>query len=481
MFGGARNELIIGLPILMALDKRRMLAVLAHEYGHLRGDHGKLSSWVYRTRMSWSRLYDSMEDSASPFAVTTQAFLRWYSPRFVARTFAMARQDEYEADRIAAKLLGREEAGASLVETQIKSAWLNTRFWELHWAQAAREPLPLGPFRAMQRILVEAPEPVFAKETLRRAMQQLSSVDDTHPVLRERVKALGGDRASLPQQWSQQGALSLLGKAAAHWVDHFDRAWCKENADEWKRHHARLQRARARVMELQSGGPSRSVAEQVEAADLIRRLNPASSAANGLYQQALDRDPVNADALIGMVQCLMQSDPERAIQYLDRLWSNHPTHRLWAARMAVGELDTPREGREFQEQALKLWRERRREGENTEAEVVQELNRSGLMDSAMRHDLTAFELAELQAEMQRMLPVRQGWVVRRRLASLPDRKVYVVLVTLTRNEDAVQRQWCAELEQRIGLPGMMIVVPTEVAGSKEQWALFAGEPVFVRG
>ena len=55
LFGGARNHLVIGMPLMMALDRQRFLAVLAHEYGHLRGDHGRFHAWVYRARASWNR------------------------------------------------------------------------------------------------------------------------------------------------------------------------------------------------------------------------------------------------------------------------------------------------------------------------------------------------------------------------------------------------------------------------------------------
>ena len=54
LLGGAVNHLTIGLPLLMALDRPRFLAVLAHEYGHLRGDHGRFAAWIYRTRLSWA-------------------------------------------------------------------------------------------------------------------------------------------------------------------------------------------------------------------------------------------------------------------------------------------------------------------------------------------------------------------------------------------------------------------------------------------
>lgn len=66
LFGGAVNTLTIGLPLLMALDKARLLAVLAHEYGHLRGGHGRFAAWIYRTRLSWLRLHDSMRGDAGP-------------------------------------------------------------------------------------------------------------------------------------------------------------------------------------------------------------------------------------------------------------------------------------------------------------------------------------------------------------------------------------------------------------------------------
>lgn len=40
----------------LALDRPRFLAVMAHEYGHLRSDHGQFAAWIYRTRLSWTRL-----------------------------------------------------------------------------------------------------------------------------------------------------------------------------------------------------------------------------------------------------------------------------------------------------------------------------------------------------------------------------------------------------------------------------------------
>lgn len=211
LLGGATNHLSIGLPLLMALDRPRFLAVLAHEYGHLRGDHGRFAAWIYRTRLSWMRLNHSLADDEGPVAAATQAFMRWYFPRFLAKTFALARQDEYEADRIAGKLLGREVTAAALAEIEIRGAWLQAEFWGRHWCVAAGNPLPVGPYRSMRRYLAEAPDATFANDALLQALKRLSSVDDTHPGLRDRIEALDATPTACP--WQCFGVVGRWGQA----------------------------------------------------------------------------------------------------------------------------------------------------------------------------------------------------------------------------------------------------------------------------
>ncbi|MFN7855981.1 MAG: M48 family metallopeptidase, partial [Acidovorax sp.] len=181
LLGGSVNHLTIGLPLMLALDRPRLMAVLAHEYGHLRGDHGRFAAWIYRTRLSWMRLNHSLSDNVGPVAAATQMFMRWYFPRFSARTFALARQDEYEADGIAARLLGRDVTAAALIEIEVRGAWLRSEFWRAHWSAAAGSLLPVGPYRRMRKLLAAPPDAAFANDALRQALKRLSNLDDTHP------------------------------------------------------------------------------------------------------------------------------------------------------------------------------------------------------------------------------------------------------------------------------------------------------------
>jgi Zn-dependent protease with chaperone function len=97
-FGGNRNYLLIGLPLMKALTVDQFRAVLAHEFGHLANGHGRWSNWIYRQRLRWDRLMGLLDANESQGRVLFKPFLRWFTPYFNAYSFPLARANEYEAD-----------------------------------------------------------------------------------------------------------------------------------------------------------------------------------------------------------------------------------------------------------------------------------------------------------------------------------------------------------------------------------------------
>ena len=478
LLGGAVNHLTIGLPLLMALDRPRFLAVLAHEYGHLRGDHGRFAAWIYRTRLSWMRLNHSLADDEGPVAAATQAFMRWYFPRFSAKTFALARQDEYEADRIAGKLLGRDVTAAALAEIEIRGAWLQAEFWGGHWSAAAGNPLPVGPYRSMRRRLAEPPDAAFANDAMRQALKRISDVDDTHPGLRDRIEAL--DVAPTVPDWSRGTALGLLGPDAKRWVAHFDKAWCKDNATEWKQHHAWLERVRARAEALAAASTAQSsAAELVELARLKRHLDPRAPV-RALLETALERSPEHPGALRGLVGCLPDDDRDGKIALLHRLWETGSGDRYWAARTALAELETPRLGMDHDAAAFKQWRKRLERAQESEERAWEELANTSFFSQITRHDLSEFELAELQAELARCAPLARCWLVRKNLREHPQRRAYLLFVELPTLDDDSRYQLCRALERNLSLPGPALAMWAGESPTLKEIQRYAFDPVFVR-
>ncbi|MBA3937478.1 MAG: M48 family metalloprotease, partial [Planctomycetes bacterium] len=50
LFGWYENQLVLGLPLLRRMDVAQARSVIAHELGHLRGEHGRFGAWIHRLR-----------------------------------------------------------------------------------------------------------------------------------------------------------------------------------------------------------------------------------------------------------------------------------------------------------------------------------------------------------------------------------------------------------------------------------------------
>ena len=423
------------------------------------------------------RLNHSLADDEGPVAAATQAFMRWYFPRFSAKTFALARQDEYEADRIAGKLLGRDVTAAALAEIEIRGAALQAEFWGNHWCGAAGNPLPVGPYRSMRRFLAEAPDAAFANDALRQALKRLSSVDDTHPGLRDRIEAL--DATPTLPDWSRGNALTLLGDEAKRWVKHFDKQWCRDNATEWKQHHAWLERVRARAQALQASIAQNSAAELVELARLKRHLDPRADV-RALYELALERSPEYAPALCGLVPCLPEDDRDGKLLLLHRVWEAGSNDRYWAARTALAELETPRMGMEHDAAAFKQWRKRLERAQESEERAWEELSGTSFFSQITRHDLSPFELAELQSELARCAPLARCWLVRKNLREHPQRRAYLIFVELPGMDDESRYHLCRALERNLSLPGPALALWAGESPSLKEIQRYAFDPVYTR-
>ncbi|MBU0915170.1 M48 family metalloprotease [Aquabacterium parvum] len=453
LLGRPVNRLTIGLPLLMALDVQRLSAVLAHEYGHLRGNHGRFAAWIYRTRLSWLRMNERLGEDNSISGWLNARFMSWYVPRFLARSFALARQDEYEADRISARLVGAATAGAALVEIDIKGAWMGEHFWRQHWQGATDHALPVGPFKALRHLLLSPPEEGFAREALRRSLKEVSNIDDTHPVLKERLGALKVP-ANLPD-WSSKGALALLGTEAEAWVQRFDQAWCKDQAKAWKAQHQRQQALKQRVEGWRARAETLGTDELVLWARCESRLHSDIDVVK-LYQQALERNPAHADALLGLVQACEDAPPALRLSWLDQLWSRSPDHRHFAARKAVTWLERPPRGTEPDAIALKQWRQRVKDAQAADDAVWEALTEPPWFTQLQRHDLDEVQLEDTREVLGWHPAIRQAWLCRRRLPEHSDRRAYLLFVDVPDLNNAQRAGLCQQLIHQLGLPGPAI-------------------------
>lgn len=252
LFGGHRNYLVVGLPYLYASSVAEMLATLAHEYGHLAGEHGKLGAWIYRQRRTFAALFDKIRADAENNKLQMIVFapLAFLFPYYNAYTFVHSRQQEYEADATASRIVGPEANASGLVRGELLGRWLGEVFWPRLYAQAAEQPKPsFFPFTAMRAAFNAGYEEWAAQARLDEAARVNSELDDTHPCLRDRLRAIGVP-LSLPKPVEINAADGLLGLLATQLAKETDQDWWREQQSWWSSYHLRRQQGRKRIAEL---------------------------------------------------------------------------------------------------------------------------------------------------------------------------------------------------------------------------------------
>lgn len=350
----ARNYLLLGLPLAMAIDRPRLIAMLAQEYSHLRQRPQWFLAGVYRARRRLQGLYNRLADSRQMVRIgwLNERFTRWLLPRWWAASFVEARQDELLADSMAAKLVTMQLMGDSLSEVAVRGRWLREQFWQMHWARARDIPQPIGPFSLMEGVLNHSMDVNWVYQAWKQEYQALSGYSDTRPGLRERLDALQIPSGLTPV--SSSNSLAWLGKRSARWIELLDDRWCRRFAHDWTAHRAVMQLVHSRVEALMPRAPYLQADHVVELGWYIKaseyRDDPLL-----FYQSALEESPHHVRALAGMACLPMDMDLEAKLPYLEQAFDAIPVMRSqWAAK-ARGVLDVV-EADEHHEVAIRRWR-----------------------------------------------------------------------------------------------------------------------------
>jgi Zn-dependent protease with chaperone function len=328
LFGGYRNYLILGLPLLDAVSAAEILAVLAHEYGHLSGGHGKLSRWIYRQRSTFDTLYAHAIARREKNAVNRvlAGMLDWFAPYYKAYTFVQSRQNEYEADAMSCKIAGTDASASALIRISLLANWLHGSFWpKLYALSTQHETPPFMPYVSMRKLLAMTMDEWATKERLKEAWKVESDVYDTHPCLSERMAAME-QVAVMPAMPKTCAADALLGRFAPEIVREFDGKWWAGEKDKWQKYHRRYAHSITRIAELeQKPVATLSVAEAQELALLLVEFRSAS-AAKSVLEDLLGRSSERYPKPVYLYgRALLDEGDAKGLDYLEEAFRLSPS------------------------------------------------------------------------------------------------------------------------------------------------------------
>lgn len=486
VLGMYRNHLVLGLPLLMALDVKQLAALLSHELGHLRHGRGKSAHWVYRSRRNWAALAAERQPSYwrhSPTDIVQQGFFDRFLPRFNARALVLARHQELQADKLAMRVAGSGAWRTGLASLAVHDAYLRQAFWPALWHRAIGPEAPLPhPLREMRVLLKEALGHPQAGLWLRDAVKALASPDDTQACLRERL-ALTGNAALVPDPPTTTAADQLLGARLAPLLDELDAQWQARHTQRWQEAGEARRRQELLVLELAQADP----VERLKLDELLLWARTAwtlhgPAAARAPLRAALERHraPTEvrywlANALLAAVEPLQArsiapDEPPELKEALDLLRSiidDHlapPTAAHLAAPApdwtlpAARRLDTVLFQREAFEQ-LKPLREHLHHLEQQTLEAHQQLEDFDGPQVLSAATLSPRVLREALRVLANDEAVGRAWLLRK---TSPAARGWVLhLLVVERSQALLQpdrQQWWKSLHERVPLPFNFMVL-----------------------
>lgn len=474
---GQRHYLVLGLPLLRALSPEQMSAVIAHEFGHFGGGHARFAGWIYHVRVSWMRVLHALSMQQAMLTGVFVRFFRWYAPYFNAYSFVLARDNEYQADATAARVVGAETMGASLVRTELSARHLHEDFWpDVQRSVSTREQPPARLYAEMAAGLVTAR--AADAERLQQALERRPGYDDTHPTLQQRLQALGAQPGLAPAP-VVSAADAWLGPLLPDLEANFSAEWHAQVVERWGEEHAQSLEARTRLeaLEAADGEGTRTPEQRLEYARLIESERPEVDALP-LYLAALEAAPDDAYAHFRAGALLLERRQPGGAEHLRRAMALDASATEPACELLYGHY------REQGDDAGMAWAERTMQGLNQQrAQAWQARQSLGPRDTLLAHGLDDAVLGAFCERLRTLGKVQQVWLVRKAIdepepGAPPHFVVLLKLRGFVYDADKVLQR----VADVAPLPGSVMAVNVKQDRKlSRRIQQVAGAPVYVRG
>lgn len=453
IFGWHRNYLVVGLPLLLMLSPEQVRAVLAHEVGHLSGNHGRFGAWIYRVRLSWFRIVAAFQQADSWASGLLARFFYWYAPYFSASSFALARANEYEADAAAASLTSPHAVGSALVATSTIPLFDAERYWEPLFKRADREPqVPRTPWSdyasyAAQRQIEQSDVRALVTQSLKRE----TNYADTHPSVADRLNALhiGAELVSTPKPLAAEAWLAPILPSL---LTEFDHQWVQTHEDMWAQRFSQAQTLKATLTDLEQKDPlSLSQDERWNVIAMKEHLDPTYDPLPAYRQYQTDY-PQDRAADLAIGRLLLSKEDRTGLEYLTR--ATEEFRLIGAACQLVGSYAVRIGDKSLAEE----WTRRAEGHYDTQVATYRERATLSAADTLTATCVPPKQLADLQDQLRKVEQVHHAWICEKATA-VPTEPCYVLAVELEGfTGPSEQQDLMRTLTSQVRYPGETFVI-----------------------
>ncbi|MCK4739516.1 MAG: M48 family metallopeptidase, partial [Deltaproteobacteria bacterium] len=457
IFGWHKNHLILGLPYMLLQSTEQFTAVLAHEYGHLSGSHGRFSAWIYRIRRTYFRILEALQIQDHWGSFLFKVFFNRYVPYFDAYSFVLARANEFEADKVSVEVTSSSAAAESLLLGTFGSRFLSEKFWKKINNNADTSPTPdVTPYLNMSSAFREHVSKEATDRWLKYARAEETESSDTHPALGQRLKAIGQEIRLVPVS-PLSSATALLGDTLlSDLTKKLDLEWQENVRDAWQDRFDYATKSNARIVELEVLATSGSISDDnlFELASLTEEFRDIKTALS-IYENVLENEATHAGANFAIGRIFLDKNDKEGLPYIEKAMVENPDNYLRSGAEWLYHFYKDNDNKEKAEKYYDIAIKSAEDEERIEAE------RNLYEDDELEpHGLSLEESENFLEQLKGFASLRSAFLATKKLELSPETPLYVLAVMRkwsglrTKKSDSNFRQ---ELIDVLTFPGECIV------------------------
>ena len=431
LLGWQQNYLIVGLPLMLALPPEQFRAVLAHELGHLSGNHSRFSGWIYRQRETWYRIVTGLRQSGHEIlSLIFQLFLIWYIPFFNAYSFVLARMDEYEADRCAVDLTGEQNAAEALINMEVKSRFIERYFWSSIYKQVETEiEPPKMTYMAMQQALSQRLHQEITSSYLMEALMEKTNNTDTHPCLKDRLKALGyicniQKELAIFAPIKISAAQEFLGDKLEKLIEDFSQNWGEKIATHWRQKYASYQKSIDTLKDLNNKSHKQQLTlEEASQRALLTLELEGEDAVIPLLKEIIHRDAHHASANYLLGQIFLKKQDATGIEYIEKAIEQDSNLVIKGYQIICYFLKNQGKNNE-----AKSYQQRAENYSKLILKAQEERSNLKKDDKFEHHNISDIEVKKLCQQLSHYPQIITAYLVKKKLQFFPEKPLYILAV-----------------------------------------------------
>ncbi|MGA2867834.1 MAG: M48 family metalloprotease [Verrucomicrobiota bacterium] len=470
IFGWHRNYLVLGLPLMQSLAPEEFKAVLAHEFAHSSRGHGRLGNWLYRVRRSWAQIFAQMGTRRTRFGRALFKGIHWFWPIFNGHVFVLARANEYEADACSVRLAGANAAANALVRTRVDGSFFSEKFWPdiFKLTKEVSQP-PANVMLSFPQALKGGPSADDTTRWLRQAFLIETNNADTHPCLKDRLRAIGrlpseveqGKFLDAPPVPSLSAFEFFLGNHAEVVAQRVSEDWRRDIAKQWAARHEKSQKLAGEIAGFETPTDAPPTAAQIwKKAQKIVELS-GDSAGIAMLEQVIALEPGHAGANLILGRHFLQSDDPQGVKFIETAMASDPSLAQTGCNLLHVHFN-----RTGQRDKLRPLENRFDDLQKLNALARQERARISAADTFLAHELDAEQIAALRQIFSTEPDIGSAAVARKQVVHLPMNPCFVISLNIKVSwwkllSSAANRNLVPRVLKQVRLPGYFLVFLNE--------------------